>query len=419
MDMKVPENIKELHDQLKTAHAEMEKGIKSANEVAARATHELETYKKTSAETEVKLTEAHATNTKLQAKVEELGQRMQDAEQKMARRGGSGEPEEKSAGEVFIESEQYKMAQKARLYNTQTVQVPSLHHHKTLIVNATGQNQPLVPAFRAPYVGIERRRLTIRDLFPQIRVSSNSIEWPKLASFTNNAGPQWDTTSPTPGQEGATKPESAMTFTLQNVPVTTLAHWIPASRQVLSDAPMLRDIIDMELRLGLKEEEEDELLNGTGSNGQLSGIKANDTAFAGGVTNANAIDSLLRAITQLRLTFFEPTGIIMHPTDWVNVALLKDGDGRYLFSNPHQSLDTSIWGIPVVVTPAQTLGEFTVGAFSRAGFIADREDVTIRLSDQHSDFFVRNLVAILCEERLALVIVRSTAIVTGNVSHAG
>jgi HK97 family phage major capsid protein len=56
------------------------------------------------------------------------------------------------------------------------------------------------------------------------------------------------------------------------------------------------------------------------------------------------------------------------------------------------------------------------GAFNLAAQIWDKEDATLRVSENVNDHFIRNLVAILAEERLALAIYRSSAIVTGNVS---
>jgi hypothetical protein len=41
-------------------------------------------------------------------------------------------------------------------------------------------------------------------------------------------------------------------------------------------------------------------------------------------------------------------------------------------------------------------------------------DATVEISREHSDFFVRNLAAVLCESRLALTVYRPTAFVTGG-----
>jgi hypothetical protein len=45
-------------------------------------------------------------------------------------------------------------------------------------------------------------------------------------------------------------------------------------------------------------------------------------------------------------------------------------------------------------------GQFLVGAFNLAAAIWDRNDATVEISRDHSDFFIRNMCALLAEERL-------------------
>ena len=112
--------------------------------------------------------------------------------------------------------------------------------------------------------------MTIRALFPQVPTASNLVEYTTEATFTSAARPQGDA-SPG-GIEGELKAESGMTFSLSNTPVVTIAHWIPASRQMLSDAPMLQGHIAGRLLYGLALEEEHEMLTGTGTAGTLTGL---------------------------------------------------------------------------------------------------------------------------------------------------
>jgi len=206
---------------------------------------------------------------------------------------------------------------------------------------------------------------------------------------------------------------------MANTAVITLAHWIPASEQVLEDAPMLAGMIDGRLRYGLDLEEEDELLNGDGTAGTLNGLVNQATAFTGGKTNQTALDTLLKAFLQISLSYYEASGVVLHPTDWTNILILKDTQGRYLFGDPHGQTSPQVWSKPVVATAAQTQGQFIAGAFNMAAEIFDREDAMVRISDQHADFFIRNMVAVLAEKRLALALYRSAAIVKGSLSYAG
>ena len=246
------------------------------------------------------------------------------------------------------------------------------------------------------------RRLTIRDLLAQGRISSNSLEYVRENVFTNNAASV---------AEKALKPESDITFTKQTANVKTIAHWIQASRQVMDDAPMLESYVNNRLLYGLALEEERQLLNGDGSGDDLEGINHVATAYdtALNVTGDTRADIIAHAIFQVTESEFSASGIILNPRDWHNIALLKDNEGRYLFGGPQAFTSNIMWGLPVVPTRAQTQGTFTVGGFDMASQVWDRMDATIEVSREDRDNFVKNMLTILCEERLALAHYRPSA----------
>lgn len=389
--------------------ATIEAAIKGHNDelkgFIVKANEEIKIAGSTAAETKAALE-------KISEKAKETVDRLMDVEQKIARRPGGGfETQEKSAGRQVIDSPEFKSAVDGKKFNVEPVNVGSFH--KTAIFNATGLNQPLVPTDRiAGLITPQLRRMTIRDLLPKGNTTSNMIQFAKENVFTNNAGPQYEA-SPTL-TEGAIKPESGITFTIANEPVITVAHWIPASRQVLADAPMLQSYIDTRLIYGLKLEEEDELLNGVTANGELNGLLPNATAYSRGATADTKIDTIRKAMTQLQISEFSASGLVVSPSDWEAIELLKDAESRYLWANPRALGGPTMWGLPVVVTNAMTTGTFLIGAFDVAAQIWDREDATVRVAEQHADFFIKNMVAILAEERLALVIYRPLSFIKGT-----
>lgn len=348
----------------------------------------------------------------------EFKARMTDIEQKLAKRpSGDGADESKTAGQIFVESDVFKKAVKDGAKFTDKVEVGASHQRKTAIINATGQNQPLVPDMRVPgIIANPNRRLTIRDLLPQLRTNSNLVQFPKENVFTNSAAIQ--ISSPN-DKENVVKAESGITFTLSNAPVETIAHFIPASRQILDDAPGLAGYIDSRLMYGLKLVEETEILTGDGTNGHLSGLNANATAYSQSVSNDTKIDCLLKSILQCALSEYAADGIVLHPTDWYGIRLLKDTQGRYLFGNPQDSAEPRMWGLPVVSTNSQTAGTFLTASFGLAAAIWDRMDATVELSREHSDFFTRNMVAILCEERMCVTVYRASALIKGSLPALG
>jgi HK97 family phage major capsid protein len=389
--------------------------MKDAKETAEKALDEVKKFNTVTAETNDALKKTGETTIKLQTDLVEMQQKMDKFTTQLAAAGGGGS-DQKSIGEMVTESEQWKAAGKAGNAKMDAVEVGSFH--KTAIINATGQNQPLVPAERAPMVMPANRPLVIRDLLPTFRTESNLIEFVKENVFTNNAAVQYASPQPeSAAYENVTKPESGITFTMSNKAVVTIAHWIPASRQVLSDASMLQGYIGSRLLYGVKYTEEDEILNGDGSAGHISGLMTNATAYAGsGAVSADTqLDTLLRAMTQCFTgSLFAPDATVVNPVDWMKIRLLKDTTGRYIFGDPNSNQQPSVWGQRLVQSLSIAATRFLVGAFAPGAALWDREDATVRIAEQHGDFFIKNMVAILAEERVALTVFRPTAFIRGN-----
>lgn len=250
------------------------------------------------------------------------------------------------------------------------------------------------------------RPLSIRDLLDKGTTETNLIEWVRELLFTNNA----DVVS-----EGTLKPESNITYEVVDTPVRTIAHWIRASKQVLADFKLLQTMINGRLRLGLKIKEEDQILYGDGVQQNLSGLVPNATPYSVALNTAGdtMIDTIRHAILQVRLAFYPASGVVMSPVDWHYLELTKDNENRYMIASPTGRTPPMIWGLPVVESDGMSRGDFLVGAFRLAATLLDREEAGITVSTEDQDNFVKNLVTILCEERLALAITRPRSFVFG------
>lgn len=411
--------LKALEKAMKDAFDKMAENVKRTQDVADKALDESKKLGGTlEAKTADMLQKLGESGVKAAADVKKLRDEVLELAQKIAAKPASGSgDEQKMLHEIVAESPEYKVAGKQGMMAP--VEFPSaLLRTKTQIINATGQNQPLVPSDRqAGLIVPAEQRLFIRDLLPQATTTSNLIEFASEATFTNNARAQGDA-SPG-GIEGEAFAESAMTFSLSSVAVVTLGHWIPASRQILSDASLLQGHLGSRLMYGLKLTEESQMLTGTGAAGTITGLNSSATAYNRGVTNDTILDTLLKAMLQVSLSNYEVSGYVLHPIDWYGAMQLKDTTNRYLFSDPQSMVQPRVWAKPVVSSQSQTQGKFTAGAFNLAAQIWDRETATVRISENVNDHFIKNMVAILVEERVALAIYRSTSFVYGNTSHAG
>lgn len=266
---------------------------------------------------------------------------------------------------------------------------------------------------RDPIVVPPMRTRRVRDLFPSRTTTAAVIEYFRMTGFTNNAAAVAER-----GETPATfakKPQSGFTFVGEQAPVRTLAHWEAAHRNVLADEPQLRSIIDNELLYGLRLQEDEQILNGDGSGENLTGIlNSNPQTYnwSDGVVKDNKADALRRAATLSFLAYYEPTGIVLHPNDWEDIELSKDDNGQYLVAvSVALGGEPRLWRIPVVDTPAMPEGTALVGAFGTGAQLYDREQASIRISEQHADFFVRNAIVVLAEQRLALAVKRPEAFV--------
>jgi HK97 family phage major capsid protein len=338
-----------------------------------------------------------------------LGEQIATLEQTFARGGhAGGTPAPKSWGEQFIAAPEIKSliengASRPRRFSAS-------YGLKTTITSATGSGGDLVVPARDGLTPMPQRRLYVRNLLPTVNVNSGSVEYPRQTTRTNNAATV---------AEGALKPESALGFDLQTTSIRTIAHWIPASRQVLDDAPQLRGIVDSELIYGLKLKEDAQLLNGDGTGQNLLGLIPQATAYAAPITlsSPTILDQIGLALLQVTLADYEPDGIVMHPSDWMRIRLLKDSDGKYLFGEPGAVVPPVLFGLPVVATTSMTVDKFLIGAFSVAATLYDRWEARVEVSTEHDDFFVRNLVAILAEERIGLAVKRAGAMVYGDFGY--
>lgn len=365
-----------------------------------KANGEIEVARSTSVETKAALEKLADRSAELTEKCLEIERRVADGFD------ASHKAQEETAGELLVKSDSFKAMAEGRSKFARV-------ELKAAIVNATGQNQPLVPSDRL--VGIinnPNRVLTIRDALPVGRTTSNLVEFTKENVYTNSAGPQYDS----PATENVTKPESAITFTLANAPVVTLAHFIPVSRQVLDDAPQLESYVNSRLVYGLKLEEEDQLLNGTGLSGNIGGLlkSGNYTAYNRAVTGDSKLDTLRRAITQAQLSEFMADTIVLNPADWEAIELLKATDNQYVWSNPVAMAGPQIWGKRVIPTNSITAGTFLVGAFAMGAQIWDRMDAAVQISFEDGDNFKKNMATLRAEERAALTIFRPAAFISGS-----
>lgn len=386
-------DMKALQEALAARDAEIKGFVEKANA-------EIKETGKVASDTKAALELLSKDGSELQARVLEL-------EQKLARRGGDDEEAgAKSYGEQFTESDDFE-ALVAKGRGIARMGFKAVTDITSSLTGTGGAGAAIQPA-RLP--GIQRgpdRPFTIRDLIMPGRTSSNAIEYVRESGFQNMAAP---------APEGSLKQQSDLSFELVTTTVKTIAHWFRASKQVLADIPLLQSYINGRAIYGLKYVEENQILAGDGTGENLLGILPQATAFNDDLrkTGDTPIDTLRRAILQVRVAEYRATGIVLNPVDWAELELQKDDTGAYIWVNVQEGGTQRMWRLPVVDTNAMPEGEFLVGAFDMGAQVFDREDAAVEVSTEDGDNFRRNMVTIRAEERLALAVYRPESFVHGE-----
>src|SRR5262245_785866 len=321
----------------------------------------------------------------------------------------------KSAGQLWVQSQPYQFFNAGMhpsggsAWRSPSIEVPyASMFATTLTEDPASGGKLLVPDYQPGIRPLNFKRLVVADLIAPGTTDSNSIIYMVETVFTNAAAPD---------AEGGTKPESALVFDQKTDAVSKIAHWIPVTEEMLEDVAAIRSYIDARLRLGVSLAEEDQLLNGNGTPPNLLGLMNRPglapavARNAAGTPPETNMDAIARQIAAIATTsFVYPDGIVMNPANWFTAQISKDNNGNYFGAGPFSALPTAtMWGLPVAPTPSIVAGTALVGAYGTQAQVFRKGGVRVEASNSHQDFFIKNLVAIRAEERLALAVYRPAA----------
>lgn len=349
----------------------------------------------------------------LGGRIEEFDGRLQDVEQKAARRHNGFTPQngDPFAGGGQSLGAEFAQSQAVSEFKSNGYRGAGRFETKATITSGIGSVGGalggLIPPDRGGVVPMARRPLTIRGLCSTGRTTSNVVTLMRQTTRQNAAAV---------APEGTLKGESGMAWTEVAFKVATIATWIPVTRQALDDAAGLQALVDGELRSNLGEAEENQLLFGNGTGDNLMGVVPQAQLFVAPfeVANPTPFDRLLQALAQASIANYKPSAIVLNTADAFQLHSIKDSAGRYIGGGPYEGLVNLLWSIPWVASNAMPQNEFVLGDFANAAQIWDRLDAEVLITDSHADFFVRNLYVIRAEQRLAFAIRAPQAFVTGQ-----
>jgi HK97 family phage major capsid protein len=313
----------------------------------------------------------------------------------------------RSLGSQFLNSDTFKWLRDTKVSRGGQWSSPASElslQAATLTSDTASGGGLIAPDYRPGIIAPMPPLAVVADLFSQGVTDSNVVSYMREVSYDNAAATVL---------EGGIKPESTLIFEAATAPVVKIAHWLPVTEEMLEDAAGLKSYLDTRLKNGVQTTENIQLISGNGTLPNLSGILdrvglAASVARVDPATNADAI--LAQIIAIWTATNIMPDGIVLNPAQWKTILQTKDLNGQYYLGGPGASPHSpSLWGLPLVLTPNMTAGTGIVGAFNQGAQIFRRGGIRVEVSNSHSDFFIKNLVAIRAEERLALAVYRPAA----------
>ena len=225
-----------------------------------------------------------------------------------------------------------------------------------------------------------------------------------------------------PAPEASTKAENQLNFNSLSEKVRLLATWIPATRQIIDDLPELMGFLNSSLPYYVNLGEELQLLSGDGTGENLHGLIPQATPFhtfaVAGRRTTESTPSARPSSKSWSRKELMPTFVILHPSDWWTMRLLKDTLGQLSFGRRAEQhhADAVRSGCRLQQPPSRRVNSSSATELRPLLKFATGWKCKSKSSTEHSTYFVQNMVAIRAEKRLALIVKRPASYVVGSFS---
>ncbi len=309
-------------------------------------------------------------------------------------------------GEGFTESPSYKGWIPGGMNQSASYEAPTRRGAQPYAVKTTLSTSGLTGFDRPPgVVLVGQQQLTIADLFAQGTTTQPTIRFLAETSFTNAA----DATS-----EGVEKNEAAWALDERDSTVRKIAVVTKVTDELFADFAQVRSYINERMPFMVRQREEFQLLNGPAATApNIVGVLNTPSIQTQPRSTDTNVDAIYKAITKVRFVgFFEPDAIVIDPTNWTPIRLLKTTTGEYVWGPPSAVGPETLFGKTVVVTANMVDNTALVGAFKIGGMVFYREGLRIEATNSNEDDFNLNLISMRAEQREALVIWRPPAFCT-------
>lgn len=205
------------------------------------------------------------------------------------------------------------------------------------------------------FVEAVTRPMQVLDILPLGRTEFEQVVYMEETTRTHAAAEK---------AEGAAYAESAFALTEKTSSVRKITDSIPVTDEQLEDVAQAESYLNSRLVFGLRQRLDNQILAGNGTAPNLQGL----STLTGRLTQAKGADPIpdafFKAMRQIRVTGrASPTHILIHPTNWESVRLLRTADGLYIWGNPSEAGPERMWGLPVIQEDIIAAGTGFVGSF--------------------------------------------------------
>ena len=285
----------------------------------------------------------------------------------------------------------------------------------TIGADFTGE---VIPADRVPgYKFDPTRPVHVRQLLATGSTQSDVVRYVKESGYSNGAAAT---------AEGATLGQSDFDMTAADANVRKIGTYFRISEEMLADTPQLTSYLSARAPEKLLEVEDAQILSGDGTGANLSGIITDaadfDTSASGAfyqsAESANEFDVIVAALNQLALLNYNADCIMLNPTDFNKILLLKDSTNKYLKDQVYNGLQPSFSGVKVIQNTAIAAGTFLIGNFGIGTQLWVRQGVNVEFFREDGTNVRDGFVTVRVSERVALTNYLPNAFVNGSFATA-
>ena len=285
----------------------------------------------------------------------------------------------------------------------------------TVAADFTGE---VIPADRVPgYKFDPTRPVHVRQLLATGSTQSDVVRYVKESGYSNGAAAT---------AEGATLGQSDFDMTAADANVRKIGTYFRISEEMLADTPQLTSYLSARAPEKLLEVEDAQILSGDGTGANLSGIITDAAdfdvsasgAFYQSVDSANEFDVIVAALNQLSLLNYSADCIMLNPTDFNKILLLKDSTNKYLKDQVYNGLQPSFSGVKVIQNTAIAAGTFLIGNFGIGTQLWVRQGVNVEFFREDGTNVRDGFVTVRVSERVALTNYLPNAFVNGSFATA-